>query len=103
MARADSEPAAPTVPAGAPPTPPRAAVQVVTPSAPPPRPAAAAARERSAPGLHIGTLEVSVVAPPPPAPPPAYRPAPSRAVARAPAVRTGGITRGFGVFGLGQS
>jgi hypothetical protein len=78
-------------------------VQVVTPSAPPPRPAAAAARERSAPGLHIGTLEVSVVAPPPPAPPPAYRPAPSRAVARAPAVRTGGITRGFGVFGLGQS
>ena len=76
---------------------------IVTPPAPPPRPPAATARERETPGLHIGTLEVRIVAPTPPAPPPTPRYAPSRAIARAPAARSSGIARGFGVFGLGQS
>jgi hypothetical protein len=61
------------------------------------------ARERSASGLHIGTLEVRVVMPSPPQPPPAG----PRAAARTP-IRGGGgttrrIARGFSVFGLGQT
>ncbi len=77
---------------------------LVTPPPPPPRAPAPTARERAPPGLHIGTLEVRIVAPnPTPASLPAPRPAPSRAVPRAPAARVGGIARGFSVFGLGQS
>jgi hypothetical protein len=76
---------------------------LVTPPPPPPRAPTPPDRERAAPGLHIGTLEVRIVAPTPPAPIPAPRAAPARAAARAPAARTGGIARGFSVFGLGQS
>ena len=83
---------------------PAAAMPIVTPSPPPPRAPAPTARERTPAGLHIGTLEVRIVAPnPAPIPSPAPRAAPSRAAPRAPAVRVGGIARGFSVFGLGQS
>jgi len=78
-----------------------AALPVIAPP-PPPRPPMPA-RERSASGLHIGTLEVRVVMPSPPQPPPAG----PRAAARTP-IRGGGgttrrIARGFSVFGLGQT
>jgi len=77
---------------------------LVTPPRPPSRAPTLTARERTPPGLHIGTLEVRIVAPAPTPPPlPAPRPAPSRAAPRAPAARAGGIARGFSVFGLGQS
>jgi hypothetical protein len=97
-------PPPPIAPSAAPPpSAPAAALPLITPPPPPPRAPVPAARERAPPGLHIGTLEVRIVAP---APPPAsfalQRPAPSRA-ARGPAVRSGGIARGFSVFGLGQS
>jgi hypothetical protein len=53
--------------------------------------------------LHIGTLEVRVLAPAAP-PPPAAAPRMARAAAvRGPANSNAGLSRPFGVFGLGQS
>jgi hypothetical protein len=74
---------------------------------PAPRPSAQPSRSSPASGVHIGTLEVRVVAPAPPpkaAPPPAVWP---RFAARAPATRQARsgarLSRSFAVFGLGQS
>lgn len=92
-------------PAATPPAPraaPAAALPVITPS--PPQPPSSAARDHAVPGLHIGALEVRVV--PPIAPIPSV--AAPRALARPRSGRVargqaGRITRGFAVFGLGQS
>jgi hypothetical protein len=73
--------------------------QISPPAAPPQLPVASnrgAGEQRS---LHIGTLEVRVIAPPPTAPAPD---APVRAARRNSGPKTR-IGRGFGVFGLGQS
>ncbi len=92
----------PQAAAGAPTAPP-----AIMPQPPAPRPSAKPGPSGPTGGVHIGTLEVRVVAPAAPAraaPPPAGRP---RFAARAPAPRqTWGSTRlsrGFAVFGLGQS
>jgi hypothetical protein len=87
-----------------------AAPPVIMPQPPAPRPSAKPGPSGPAGGVHIGTLEVRVVAPAAPAAPAqtarpqAGRP---RFAARAPVPRQawGGarLTRGFAVFGLGQS
>ena len=84
-----------------------AAPPTIMPRPPAPRPSAKPVPSGPAGGVHIGTLEVRVVAPAGPAraaPPPAGRP---RSAARAPAPRqawgAGRLSRGFAVFGLGQS
>ena len=84
-----------------------AAPPIIMPHPPAPRPSAKPVPSGPAGGVHIGTLEVRVVAPAGPAraaPPPAGRP---RSAARAPAPRqawgAGRLSRGFAVFGLGQS
>jgi hypothetical protein len=85
---------------------PKAALPVVTPPPAPPRPPMPpSARERVASGLHIGTLEVRVVAPstPPVSATTMPRTAPRQGAVRATPGRTDRIARGFGVFGLGQS
>jgi hypothetical protein len=73
--------------------------------APPPRPAVAAAPRPSAqPSIQIGLIEVKVTPPAPHAtanPIPAALP-PAR-IARRATVASGGLTRGFGAFGLIQS
>jgi hypothetical protein len=78
--------------------------QVIQPPPPPPRPPIPLS-QRAAPGLHIGMLEVRVVAPPT-APAPAaatIRAAPRPVAGRSAAVGNARIARGFGVFGIGQS
>jgi hypothetical protein len=66
----------------------------------PTRPPPQAKPEAPGTGLHIGTLEVHLSAPP--STPPQAHPAPQRA-ARGTAGTARRIARGFGVFGLGQS
>jgi hypothetical protein len=76
---------------------------IIAPPAPPPAPAARPTPAGPA-GVHIGTLEVRVIAPPAT---PQTSPSRSRTPTRAPPLRQtrsgARLSRGFGVFGLGQS
>lgn len=82
-----------------------AALPLIAPPVPQPRaPIPPPMRERPASGLHIGTLEVRVVAPAaPPVPSPSARTTARTRVGRAAAGGGGRIARSFGVFGLGQT
>jgi hypothetical protein len=81
----------------------KAALPVITPPAPPHLPIPPSSRERAGPDLHIGTLEVRVVAPPAPPLAAGMPRSTPRQGTRAAAASSGRIARGFGVFGLGQS
>ena len=98
-----AEPPPPSRPIALPEAPRPAPLAVLTPAPVTALPRGSAPlRPPPVPQLHIGTLEVHVTAPPVPQAAAAPRMAP-RAAARTSAPASGGIARGFGIFGLGQS